>query len=655
LVEANEKLKREIEERKRAEMALQGNKREWEKTFNAISDWVCLVDLDSRILKTNVAGEKFVSVPMDQIFGQTCCKLLHGSDKPIAGCPTQRMLETHQRETVEFQTPEGLWLTVTADPVTDKEGQLAGAVHITRDITDRKQAEEALRRSENLFRTLINATKEAIISIGQDGLITIFNPAAEKMFGRKREEMIDRPLDLLMPEEYRDRHQQYVKTYFATGKPNKAVGRLLELPGLRGNGDVFPTEISLSAGRCGDKQFVIAVARDVTERKQRQEQRKKLEARLQQTQKMEAIETLAGGIAHYFNNLLMGIQGHASLMMLYTDSEHPHFERLKGIEDMVQRGEDLTRQLLGFARGGKYQVRLSDLNDLIEKSSEMFGRTKKEIRIHRRCQKDIWPVEVDPGQIEHVLINIYVNAWYAMPRGGHLYVETSNVVLDEDDTDRFSVDSGNYVKISVTDTGVGMDEATRQRIFEPFFTTKEMGRGAGLGLASAYGIIKNHGGIINVHGEKGEGTTFDIYLPVSEKEVKTDEGKLADEILKGTEIVLLVDDEDVVLDVGNSILKEAGYRVLLARSGREALEVYGKDKDEIDLVILDMIMPDMSGGEVYDRMKEMNPKIKALLSSGYSIDGQASEILERGCDGFIQKPFNIKELSRKLTEILGKK
>ena len=654
-MKANKQLKREIEERKPAEMVLQRSKREWEETFNAISDWVCLVDLDSRILKTNVAGEKFVSVPTEQAYGQTCCKLLHGSDKPIAGCPIQRMLETHQRETVELQTREGLWLTVTADPVTDKEGQLAGGVLITRDITDRKQVEEALRRSENLLRTLINATKEAIISIGQDGLITIFNPAAESMFGRKREEMIGRPLDLLMPEEYRDCHQQYAKTYFAKGKPNKAVGRLLELPGLRGNGDVFPMEISLSPGRCGDKQFVIAVARDVTQRKQREEERRKLEARLQQAQKMGAIGTLAGGIAHDFNNLLMGIQGHASLMMLYTDSEHPHFERLKGIEDMVRRGADLTKQLLAFARGGKYQVKLTDLNDLIEKSSEMFARTKKEIRIHRRCQKDIWPVEVDRGQIEHVLINIYVNAWYAMPRGGDLYVETSNVVLDEDDTDRFSVDSGNYVKMSVTDTGVGMDEATRQRIFEPFFTTKEMGRGAGLGLASAYGIIKNHGGVINVYSEKGEGTTFDIHLPVSEKEVKIDEGKLADEVLKGTEIVLLVDDEDTVLDVGNRMLKEAGYRVLLARSGREALEVYGKDKDEIDLVVLDMIMSDMSGGEVYDRMKEMNPKIKVLLSSGYSIEGQASEILERGCDGFIQKPFNIKELSRKLREILGKK
>ncbi|MBW1677726.1 MAG: response regulator [Deltaproteobacteria bacterium] len=285
----------------------------------------------------------------------------------------------------------------------------------------------------------------------------------------------------------------------------------------------------------------------------------------------------------------------------------------------------------------------------------MFGRTKKEIKIHRKHQKDIWPVEVDRGQIDQVLLNLYINAWQSMPRGGDLCIETSNVVLDENYTKAFGVKPGNYVKTSVTDTGVGIDEATQQRIFDPFFTTKEMGRGTGLGLASAYGIIKSHGGIINIDSEKGKGTTFNIYLPASEKEVTIKEKKLADEILKGTETVLLVDDEDVILGVGEEMLKEMGYKVLMARTGKEAVEVYRKHKDEIDLVILDMIMPEMGGGEAYDRIKESNPKVKALLASGYSIDGQATEILGRGCDGFIQKPFNVKELSGKIREILDKK
>jgi CheY-like chemotaxis protein len=366
---------------------------------------------------------------------------------------------------------------------------------------------------------------------------------------------------------------------------------------------------------------------------------------------MEAMGTLAGGIAHDFNNILMGIQGNASLIFLDTDSSFTHYERLRNIEQGVQSGAELTKQLLGFARGGKYEVKPTDLNELIERNSDMFGRTKKQIIIHARYQKDIWPVEVDRGQIEQVLLNLYVNAWQAMPGGGDLYLETENISLDKAYLKVFGLEPGRYVKMSITDTGVGMDEATQQRIFEPFFTTREMGRGTGLGLASAYGIIKNHGGIINVYSEKGKGTTFNFYLPASEKAV-IEEKEIPKEVLKGTETVLLVDDEDMIIDVGREILKAVGYKVLVARSGKEGIEICKKNKDKIDMVILDMIMPEIDGGEVYDRMKEINPDIKVLLSSGYSIDGQATEILKRGCNGFIQKPFNIKKLSRELRKIL---
>jgi CheY-like chemotaxis protein len=285
----------------------------------------------------------------------------------------------------------------------------------------------------------------------------------------------------------------------------------------------------------------------------------------------------------------------------------------------------------------------------------MFGRTKKEIRIHRKYQKGIWPVEVDQGQIEQVLLNLYVNAWQAMPGEGDLYLETNNVVFEENHAEPFGVRPGRYVNISVTDTGVGMDEATQQKIFDPFFTTKEMGRGTGLGLASAYGIIKSHHGIIGVHSEKGKGTTFHIHLPASEREVTRSEKEPAEEMLKGAGTILLVDDEDIILDVGKSMLTEMGYKVLMASGGKEALQVYEKHKDKIALVVLDMIMPDMSGGKVYDKMKQDNPKVKALLASGYSITGHATEILKRGCDGFIQKPFDMKQLSGKIRNILGKK
>ncbi|NOR05158.1 MAG: response regulator, partial [Deltaproteobacteria bacterium] len=369
----------------------------------------------------------------------------------------------------------------------------------------------------------------------------------------------------------------------------------------------------------------IGVQTDVTEQR-------RLRDLLQQSQKMEAIGTLAGGIAHDFNNLLMGIQGRTSLMLMDIDSSHPNYVHFKEIENIIKGGADLTKQLMGFARGGKYEVKPTDMNDLISKSSDMFGRTKKEISVYGKYEEDIWIVEVDKGQIEQVLLNLYVNAWQAMPGGGELYLRTENVTLDKSYVKPFNIKPGRYVKISVTDTGIGMDEATRHRIFEPFFTTKEMGRGTGLGLASAYGIIKNHEGVINIYSEQGKGTTFSIYLPASDKEL-IEEKELPGELLKGTETVLFVDDEEMIRDVGGALLRQMGYKVLSAGNGKEAVEVYSNNKDKIDMVILDMIMPEMGGDKAYDKMKEINPDIKVLLSSGYSVNGDATKIMKRGCDG----------------------
>ncbi len=399
---------------------------------------------------------------------------------------------------------------------------------------------------------------------------------------------------------------------------------------------------------------VKGIIQDVTEQHKAEKERKHLEDQLQQAQKMEAIGTLAGGIAHDFNNLLMAIQGRASIMLMNKETSHPDFRHLKGIEDNIESAADLTRQLLGFARGGKYEVKTIDINELIKKQNRMFGRTRKEISIHGKYEENLWSVEVDRGQIEQVLLNLYVNAWQAMPGGGDLYLETENVTLGETDVKPFSIEPGEYVKLSVTDTGVGMDKATRERIFEPFFTTKEMGRGTGLGLASAYGIIKNHGGFINVNSEKGHGTTFNVYLPASEKEV-IHEQKSMGNTLRGTETVLFVDDEDMVIEVAEDLFERLGYKVMTAGSGKEAIETYEKNQAQVDIVLLDMIMPDMSGSDTYDRLKEIDPDIKVLLSSGYSIIGQATEIMDRGCNGFIQKPFKMKELSQKLREILDEK
>jgi signal transduction histidine kinase len=423
----------------------------------------------------------------------------------------------------------------------------------------------------------------------------------------------------------------------------------------RKDGTLVNVEMSIYAIK--DKKGLMTglrgMIRDISEKLKTEVEKRNLEKQLMQAQKMEAIGNLAGGIAHDFNNILMGMQGNASLMLLNMEANHPHYEKVRTIERYVESGAALTKQLLGFARGGKYEVKVTDLNDLILTTVRMFGRTKKEIQIHRAGLKKVKPVEVDQSQIDQVLLNIFVNAWHAMPGGGDLFLKTQDVAINQSVTKPYRIEKGPYVRLSITDTGIGMDQPTLQRIFEPFFTTKKMGRGTGLGLASAYGIVKNHGGFIDVESEPGKGTTFHIYLPASEKSVVVD-GERPEEIFKGKETVLLVDDEQMIIEVGQEILFALGYKVLVATNGYEAVQIFQKRWNAIDLVILDLIMPGLSGGETFDQMKNINPGINVLLCSGYSLNGQAMEILDRGCNGFIQKPFKLRELSIKLREILDR-
>jgi CheY-like chemotaxis protein len=282
----------------------------------------------------------------------------------------------------------------------------------------------------------------------------------------------------------------------------------------------------------------------------------------------------------------------------------------------------------------------------------MFARTKKEISIYKRFRAKACTAEIDQSQFDQVLLNIFVNAWQAMPGGGQLYIQTEDAILDESFVRAYGVPPGKYIEITITDTGIGMDEETAKRVFDPFFTTKEKERGTGLGLASAYGIINNHDGIITTESARGRGTTFKIFLPISDKPA-AEEQQGEQKILLGSETILLVDDEKMIIEVGAEMLDKMGYEVLTAHRGKEAIEVYKQNKERVAIVILDLIMPEMSGGEVYDRLKEINPKVKVLLSSGYSLKGQAADILRRGCNGFIQKPFRVSELSNKIKEILS--
>ena len=512
-----------------------------------------------------------------------------------------------------------------------------------------------LYRSEEKYRYLVQNSPDIIYTLDADGNFTFLSEALEHLLGFTVDGLIGKHYTTIVCEEDRDKAQWF----FDERRSGDRAASGIELR-LKAVGDVQPNEsvrrhltvelksmgIYEESAIDGERRHVgtHGVIRDISERQ-------RLYAQLQNAERMESLGTLAGGIAHDFNNLLMGIQGRSSLISMDMEDSHPVLEHLHAIEDYILSATHLTKQLLGFARGGKYEVKPTDINELVLKSANMFGRTKKEIIIETQFHNANIVVEADRRQIEQVLLNLYVNAWQAMPEGGTLRLETKHVVLGNKDCRPHQVEPGRYALVSVTDTGIGMDQKTLQHIYDPFFTTKEKTRGTGLGLASAYGIIKNHAGIIHADSNVDNGTTFNLYLPISEKLV-VKEASSEKNICNGSETILIVDDEDMIIDVGQALLKRMGYQVITAKSGEEALEVVHRIGPSIDLVILDMIMPGMDGGRTFDGIRETCPEIPIMLASGYAINGQAQKIMNRGCNGFIQKHFSVSKLSQKVRQIL---
>jgi PAS domain S-box-containing protein len=552
--------------------------------------------------------------------------------------------EVIEKEEEPFPRADGSqdWVRRKVYPWRDAGGAVRGLIMFTEVVTDRIHAKNALAESEEKYRILVENATDAIF-IAQDESIKFPNKRALELLDCEARDVENVPFITFIHPADRDRVLDIHRRRLSgeQGLPNTYSFRVINRSGWE-----YLVELTAVTIEWEGRPATLSFVRDLTEQK-------KMEASLKQAQKMEAIGTLAGGIAHDFNNILMGIQGRVSLMLTDADPEAADRDHLHGIEDYIRSATALTKQLLGFARGGKYEVKTIDPNELVTKTAELFGRTRKEINIHSKLQEDIWAVEADRGQIEQVLLNLFVNAWQAMPGGGNLFLQSQNTALDESYVQPFQIRPGRYVKISITDTGIGMDAATREKIFDPFFTTKEMGRGTGLGLASVYGIVKNHHGFINVYSEKGKGSTFNIYLPASGKSIGRETPPVS-RPQTGTETVLLVDDEEMITEVGKAMLEHLGYSVCVAGSGAEAVESYRKHHGRINLVILDMIMPGMNGGQTYDRLKQIDPAVKVLLSSGYSINGEASDILARGCSGFIQKPFNLIEMSRKVRKVLDR-
>ncbi len=511
------------------------------------------------------------------------------------------------------------------------------------EIEERKGAQHALRESELRYRTPVENVPDLIYTLDPKGRFTAVNEFALELLGYGKDDLVGQAFDTVVhPDDVQRARELFERT--VSGQSNKH--RDLRLRLRTRAGEIVWVALNASATFDDRGRFVQehGVARDITEEKE-------LEARLLQAQRMEAIGSLAGGMAHDFNNLLMGIQGNTSLLILSVEPDDPANEKLRNIATYVSDGASLTQQLLGLAEGGKYDVKPTDLTEIATKTARIFGSTHKRIHLYETYPEDLWAVEVDRGQMEQALLNLLVNADQAMPDGGEIHMEIRNVRLAERDSVLLRMDPGRYVQVSVTDNGTGMDEETRRRCFDPFFTTKAKGRGTGLGLASVYGIVKNHGGFIHVDSEPSEGTSFKLYFPATTKPIIPVQ-HTAETFALGEETLLLVDDEPMILQVTSEMLTTMGYRVHIADSGPTAIALYESLGPSIDLVILDLVMPDMSGGETFDALKALDPDVKVLLSSGYSIDGEAKAILDRGCLGFIQKPFRLEGLSQRIRGVL---
>lgn len=604
-------------------------------------DGVIVVNNEDLIIDLNQTARQLSGIKGNHVIGTRAERIIPWWDWMI-----------HRRDWEQLIVPpimdvriegQNRMIQVSRSPLINNEKSL-GLMVTLHDVTANQQVETALRESEERFKSLSENAPVIIFSLDVNSALSYVNPAWRSLLGYDRQEVLGRPLlDFI----HKNQKQSMADTFEQLMMGQTSVAEInLHLVHKNGTQRLFNTSASANSNAVGRVTGIIGLAKDITGEEQLQQQ-------LFQSQKMEAIGTLAGGIAHDFNNLLMGMQANLSLLRLEAGQSQSVIEKLQRVEDQIQIGASLTRQLLGYARKGKYTVTVFDLNVLIGETLNVIMRTNKKIVVKRQLSEKPIFIQADQGQMELVLLNLILNAVDAMPDGGELGV-TSRLEYACFSKDGVKVqNSGQSVKVEITDTGIGMEKSTLNRIFEPFFTTKKMGQGTGLGLASVYGVIKNHSGNIEVQSKPNQGSTFTLTLPAA-ADPKNRHPVNQDSIAlpEGSAKILLVDDEPLVLKYCHEMIVSLGFSVISTQKADEALMIYEDLWKEIDLVILDLVMPKMDGMQLFVALQSINPHVQAIVTTGYAMDDRISNLISTGRHDYLKKPYNRNDLAKAIGGLL---
>ncbi len=611
-----------------------------EMIIQNIEDAILVVDSEHRILNLNRAAENLIDLAPDHPIGNRAPQV-------FSWWPNLKTVQTRGAEPQIidlFKNGRRRLLRMKEVSLCCNQRKIGILITLT-EVTDTLLAKEALLNSERRFRSLSENAPVIIFALDTLGIVTYLNPAWEKILGHGRDDIMGRSfIDLLADtgtQVFSNTFEQLINGQVTVAELDFTIYHKM------GAQRLFNASVAANTDNEGRVTGIIGLVKDITEER-------KLQHQLFQSQKMEAIGTLAGGVAHDFNNLLMGMQANLSLMRLDEETAAPyHDDKIQRIENQIQSGASLTRKLLGYARKGQYVVITVDMNRLIGETLNVVQRANKNITVQCLFSDDGAHIKADRGQMEMVLLNLFLNAVDAMPDGGRLTVSCRHVSdIGQENVPTPACPERGYIEIMVSDTGTGMDQATQDRIFEPFFTTKAVGRGSGLGLASVYGVVHNHGGSIQMESALGQGTTFTLFFPAAKTTVEeSPPNSKSKSALSGSGKILLVEDEILIQKYCREMIKSLGFDVVAADNGDEAVRIYKEQRTDIDLVILDMIMPGMDGFSVFNALQQINPDVKVIITSGYTVDRRMNQILCGGPHGYLKKPYTLNDLASTINEV----